>query len=483
MKNLLYCCLSLLCCSCFSSRNPVRFKSSDSKLKDLATSDELCSEKEFSTWNKEDRLNYFKVQDIFQKKSITSKEAAIKELEKELKAQSKKIRMDEDGEGLTEQEFENSYQSSLLFIFKSLSPQPGTLNFPRVVSFSPHLKAQKAGASTFIDFMYSVSGSDVDQAVEIIEYNYKHDRFCGRLILFDDNKVTYQESPSSCKKCHHEDFRPNWNPAPEWPGFFGSFAGRFHPSLNSREESVAKGFIESEVKNRSSIYKLFEIQREGSATSSNGEIPINFLSRAVLEFGENIPHMNFKRLARKLVDNDNFENMKYAYTAAVLDCRDIDSFLSETQKKRIGTSFSKVAAETRTRLKAMSDKRVESLNEFLDSKAASDLMGIPPNEDATSEVTLGIISKLRYLVDYPTGMADWSMAYTSFSQEEMDKQIAFAGNSTPISKFAPYYLEKAFTDPRDEMHSWASKYIDPAFFRNRTEIRKLCTQLKDKIKR
>ena len=133
-----------------------------------------------------------------------------------------------------------AYRSNYNLVYASRSLQPASAQFPRVIIFGHDARLMMA-------FSGNPKGPKAD-SLELIEFQLQTAKFVFREIRFPtkpDEKVVFDEAPTTCILCHKKDSRPNWDPFHFWPGVYGSISRRGITTIEkgAQEDKFYQSFL------------------------------------------------------------------------------------------------------------------------------------------------------------------------------------------------------------------------------------------------
>lgn len=300
----------------------------------------------------------------------------------------KKIRRIDDLVPLLPKKLRDDY----VLMFETQSAQGASAEQPRVILFGEDAKLLLA----FTGDAKQTRGN----RLEVIQWREKERRFDFKEVVFEeDGKKAphFVEKPDSCKTCHREDLRPNWEAYNLWRGsYFG--VDNYIPKDTAEYVAFHKYRKQSEGKGRYAALGPSHEPEQEDDNAIRGLDQNRFFSARVFE-------LNRQRLARKLQSHPQYAAFRYAVLAAALGCSDLKDFLPEALARQMPVSVESAYTETKKHMEAELAHRLEEGKAYKNG-------GIPPTVLELNEKTydhLRLIVGLRWLMEN-LGMStkDWA---------------------------------------------------------------------------
>lgn len=315
------------------------------------------------------------------------------------------------------------YLETWVLMFESHSLQTATPQMPRAILYG-------ADSRLVLTFTGDSQRKEEYNTLETMEFDEISSVFKLKEITFSPDGLSlpaFNEQPISCVQCHGSDSKPIWHAYNQWTG---AYFGRNSKIVEYNDEAKNLELFVRNQKHRGRYQNLSERHYYLTESFAEGLENSGQLNR---DFNETLAKLNYRRIARKIIESKDFEKFKYAIFGAALGCSQIETFLPDEIKKSFKASSVAMEKETTSWLK----------------QEQSELeLGASKNENVTvfelEEYSGGSsrMSNLRYLMEN-RGLAthDWHM--------NLDPNFysTYDGHRGMTLEFITPHLAKAMGDP------------------------------------
>ncbi|MGZ3697572.1 MAG: hypothetical protein ACXWP5_05665 [Bdellovibrionota bacterium] len=201
-----------------------------------------------------------------------------------------------------------NYRQNYSLVYLSRSSQFASPKYPRIILFGPDAK-----------FIIALSGDPSMPGfdkLETIEFQEASKSFKFREIEFskEAKRPKFHLNPEqTCAKCHRTPLRPNWENYPFWPGAFGSDIG----TLSGAEKRYLDEYQKSTA--HQGRYQYLK------PLSNPGEVNAGVT--------QSLYNLEFMQIWSSIKSSSLYPRYKYSFTAAALECLDLDEFLPKPVRK------------------------------------------------------------------------------------------------------------------------------------------------------
>lgn len=217
-------------------------------------------------------------------------------------------------------EFFSDRNTFVLYRSASLQPaDPSSPERPRVIRTSQDAKLIWS-ISGFSDTIEIIQFNDTTKSFEFLEVN--------PTLTGTERFKLHQGPGNKCAACHSG--RPNWDPYPMWPGFYGGMDGGPETGERALASALYKG------KKALPLFDSLPMRKVG---------PDSYLvlKGFFLPFTDRLTTLNSQRIAALLARQPKYPVLKFAMRAAAMDCANLESLVPRAAG---GQTFSDLLART-----------------------------------------------------------------------------------------------------------------------------------------
>jgi hypothetical protein len=275
------------------------------------------------------------------------------------------VRLIKDGKASTVEELLSQLpievRSNLALVYESGSLQKGSYQNPRAILFTlnGHLALTFNGHSQHQGF----------NRVEIMQWRPDKKIFDFYEINFEHRSPEISENPQQCFACHggKDDprlRRPIWDSYQVWPQMYDSAEDLFATQFDNAEQKQVR------VNRETTEWRKFaHLAKTHPRYKYLNLDEFEFNLSKTLNHGVNARHstrlmrLNLERMANYISQQSNYKNFEPAITAALIQCRDLESFFPEQMK--VGLSLEDTYRQVQAYQNAEIAKQFDLLMQFV----------------------------------------------------------------------------------------------------------------------
>jgi hypothetical protein len=193
---------------------------------------------------------------------------------------------------------DDEQKSRYVLMYDSKSLQSATFQKPRVIMFSQTAE---------ILFSFNGDGSQKNgNKIEMILFDRKNSRFRAHEIEFTGKSAVVKKDPQICMSCHGTDLRPNWNHYNFWEGAYGSNDAQL-TKVEYKEMKKFEKTYEAHPRYRhlGNVPERFNVWDQPERKRMK--------NLDIFDLTKRIFHLNFLRIKRILIENSQYDKVKYPF--------------------------------------------------------------------------------------------------------------------------------------------------------------------------